>query len=241
MESVKAVFFDLDNTLCDYWASSRQALTDVMDMVGGCYPGRDMDTMRRDYFRVSREAQAAAGSPGFLHDFSRAERFAAMLHRHEIRDEELATRLADLFESQIIARLTLFNDALPVLDTLKPRMYIGVLSNGHSAVQREKLAALNIGHYFERVFISEEIGIAKPDPAIFGHVLEATGFAPSEVAYVGDSQDQDVPGAQIAGIVSVWLNRRNREPDPAYPLPDHMISTLTEMLPLLGYAEPALR
>lgn len=238
MVGIKAVFFDLDNTLCDYWASSRQALADALDLAVQRHPAADREALRQDYNAISREAQRATGTE-VLSEFGRVQRFSLVLARHNIHDPALAAQLADLFDRQIIARLQPFDDALPVLDALVGRVHLGLVSNGPSAMQREKIAALGIARYFDSIFISEEVGIAKPDPRLFQHILQQTGFLPQDAIYIGDSQDHDVTVAKRSGVRAVWFNRRGRAADPAYPLPDHTVSTLSDFLALLALPQAA--
>ena len=95
------------------------------------------------------------------------------------------------------------------------------------------LRALGIEHRFATVVVSGEVGVAKPDPAVFGLVLGALGVGPERVWHVGDSLEADVAGARAAGLTAVWLNRA-RTPRPAgAPEPDHEISSLAQFTGLL--------
>ncbi|MBI4496758.1 MAG: HAD family hydrolase [Chloroflexi bacterium] len=230
LNGYKAVFFDLDNTLCDYWGSSRQALTLALDLALRHYPALDRETLRRDYFRVQREAELAAGGLGGL---ARRERFAAALSRSGVEDTALAATLADLYEDRLVAGLFLFPDVLAVLDRLAARYTLGLLTNGPGPVQRRKLVALHLGRRFSPIVISEEVGLAKPDPRIFRYALDLAGVRPEQTLFVGDSLDHDVAGARAAGVPVVWLNRRSRELDPAFPTPDYTAADLWAVLLLL--------
>lgn len=236
----KSVLFDLDGTLCDYFGSSRQAMALALTLVAERYPDLDRDKLRRDYFRVQREAQEEAGGPAGSLGLEREARFAAALASSGVSDPELAADLAQCYDEQLVAGLVLFEDAVSALDQVEPHHIMGLLSNGPGPMQRRKLDVLGIGHRFRCTVISEEVGFAKPDPRIFHHALDLVGVRPEEALFVGDTLHLDIPGAQAAGVTAVWVNRRGRDLDPAYPPPDHMVANLLEMLPLLEPRVPAL-
>jgi putative hydrolase of the HAD superfamily len=124
----------------------------------------------------------------------------------------------------------LFADVWPCLDALDP-LPLGVISNGDSAQQRHKLADLWIGERFDTIVISSEIGVHKPDAAIFRHACESAGVAPGDCVFVGDQLDGDARAASAAGMHGIWLNRL-RQFAPGCDV--EMIETLTELPAVLG-------
>ena len=84
---------------------------------------------------------------------------------------------------------------------------LGLVTNGPSDVQRDKIDALGISRHTRAVIISGEHGVAKPDPAIFHVALDALGVGPSVTWFVGDSLDHDIAGALSVGMTALWLNR----------------------------------
>ena len=108
----------------------------------------------------------------------------------------------------------LFPDAIETLDALGC-CRLGVISNGSSARQRQKLASVGILDRFAVVVISEDIGVAKPDPGIFEAACEAVGASPSACVLVGDRLELDALGARDAGLTGVWLDRRGTGGAPA--------------------------
>ena len=88
---------------------------------------------------------------------------------------------------------------------------LGLLTNGPSVHQRDKIRVLGLGQWIEEshVFISAEIGAAKPDIRAFRKVQEALGLDAGHIYYIGDSFANDVAGAKRAGWKAVWLNRRH--------------------------------
>lgn len=97
-----------------------------------------------------------------------------------------------------------------LLDELEARgVRMGIVTNNLVAEQLEKLEQLKLSHYFEMLAISEEVGVAKPDPAIFDVALSRMELGAADVVMIGNSLESDVAGAIAAGIDVVWLDRLN--------------------------------
>ena len=94
----------------------------------------------------------------------------------------------------------------------RARLGVGVISNGRKELQAEKLGILGIARWVSpgAVFVSQAVGLAKPDPALFDYACDHLGTTPGRCIYVGDAWDTDVVGACAAGMPCVWLNRRGR-------------------------------
>jgi putative hydrolase of the HAD superfamily len=99
---------------------------------------------------------------------------------------------------------------------------LGIVTNGDSVQQREKLKALGLTRQFAVVVAAADIGVAKPDPRIFLHAAGQLKVAPANCLFVGDLRDTDALGAAAAGMKGVWLNRGaagKRPPPPGAELP----------------------
>lgn len=101
---------------------------------------------------------------------------------------------------------TLYDDVLRCLSALSNHR-LGVISNGNTNQQKLKLHRLGLEDRFEVVVISEEIGIAKPEPQIFLEACRRASLKPQDCIYVGDDLEVDVLGSQSVGIKAIWLNR----------------------------------
>ena len=111
---------------------------------------------------------------------------------------------------------------------------LAIITNGLSAVQRPRFAASSIGHLFDPVIISDELDVAKPDPAIFDAAFERMGGpAKEEVLLVGDSLSSDMRGGVDYGVDTCWYNPRGT-PRPSGMSITHQIGELGELPPLLG-------
>jgi putative hydrolase of the HAD superfamily len=134
----------------------------------------------------------------------RREAWAHALADQGIDDPALATELGERFAAERRARHHTFEDVPAALDALAGRP-MALVTNGASCLQREKLAASGLGARFGAVVVSGDLGIGKPDGAIFQHALALLGA--DEGVMVGDSLDRDIDGALAAGLDAIWINR----------------------------------
>jgi HAD superfamily hydrolase (TIGR01549 family) len=101
-----------------------------------------------------------------------------------------------------------------LIRSLSERYHLAVVTNGLSEVQRPRLKASAISGLIEKVFISEEIGAAKPEPAFFDAVFREIGVpAKSEVLIIGDSLNADMQGGINCGIDTCWYNPDGKSTD----------------------------
>lgn len=126
--------------------------------------------------------------------------------------------------------VTIFADAPPTLRALRERgIPTAILTNGPSDGQRRKLAATGLRELVDAVFISEELGFAKPDIRAFEHVLGRMEIDPGGGLMVGDSLEDDVMGALAAGMRAALLSRGDAACDRAHVV----VRTLQDVLSLL--------
>lgn len=96
--------------------------------------------------------------------------------------------------------------AVQTLTALAQRYRLCIATNGLAAMQAGRLSQL--APLFERVFVSEEMGLVKPDAAFFAHMLRALGTTADRCLMIGDSLASDIAGANGAGMDCIWFNRR---------------------------------
>lgn len=110
---------------------------------------------------------------------------------------------------------TAFEDVHFTLQTLQQKGHsLGIISNGDYKQQVEKLIALNILQYFKYIFTSSEIGISKPDPAIFQRTVLQLNLEMKECYYIGDRLETDAISSTAAGMHGIWLDRDNLQLTP---------------------------
>jgi putative hydrolase of the HAD superfamily len=123
---------------------------------------------------------------------------------------------------------------LSLLTHLKPRLRIGVVTNGLVEAQQEKIVACKLESFIDFLLTSEEARVKKPDPRLFLLALEKAKTRREDAVVVGDSWTLDVLGAHQAGIRSIWLNRWQE------PCPDASLATELAAFEPLEHALKAL-
>jgi phosphoserine phosphatase len=144
-------------------------------------------------------------APGY-----RTEAWRRALADQDVHDHDLARELGERLGADRRALHETFADAAPALDALKADHALGLVTNGASCWQREKLAASGLADRFEVIVVSGDLETAKPDPAVYAHALRALGAQPADAVMVGDSLRNDVEGPIAAGLRGIWLNRDGR-------------------------------
>ena len=124
--------------------------------------------------------------------------------------------------------------AVELLNALKGRVKMGIITNGFTALQQARLERTGFLGYFDLLVISEQVGHAKPHPAIFDYALNQMGNPPRErVLMVGDNPDSDILGGINAGMATCWLNADGRSL-PEGIAPTWQVTSLNELQRLLG-------
>jgi putative hydrolase of the HAD superfamily len=137
----------------------------------------------------------------------RAATWRDALADQDVDDPGLAHSLALRFAAERRSRMWTYPDAAPVLTALAERHPLALVTNGMSCLQREKLAASGLEECFRAVIVSGDLGVGKPDPAVFAAALEALGAPAEGAVMIGDSLKRDIDGALGAGLRAVWINR----------------------------------
>ena len=211
---VEVVFFDIDDTLIDDAAATRAGALGLFERYRDRLTGTDEHLMQRWNALLDLHFERyLRGETSFIGQRRARIRGLFGLTASQMPDSEVDAVDAVERESKKVAR-RLFPDAIETLDALGG-FRLGVISNGSSARQRQKLATVGIVDRFAAVMISEDIGVAKPHPGIFEAACEAAGASPSACVHVGDRLDADALGARDAGLTGVWLDRSGAGGAPA--------------------------
>jgi HAD superfamily hydrolase (TIGR01549 family) len=224
-ELVAVIFFDGDQTLWDFQGLMRRTLAATIKELRRQEPAVEGD-LSVEAFVADREAAAEQlrGKVTSLESI-RLAAFTRSLWRLGIPDARLAERLNDYYLQQRFAGVDLYDDVLPVLETLIRDHTVGLLSNGNSYPER-----VGLERFFTATVFSQDHGVEKPDPRIYA--IAQAAIPGSEYIMVGDSIANDVVAAQRVGWEGIWLNRDRRDP-PAGVRPDAILTDLYELPTLI--------
>ncbi|MDE1465586.1 pyrimidine 5'-nucleotidase [Spartinivicinus poritis] len=142
-------------------------------------------------------------------------------------------QLNSAFLSSMAKICTPLTGAISLLDTIKGKSKLGIITNGFTELQQIRIERTGLKDYFDFVVISEQVGIAKPHRDIFDHALAIMCNPPREyVLMVGDNPGSDILGGINAGLDTCWLNTDNK-PTPEGINPHYEVASLSELESLL--------
>jgi putative hydrolase of the HAD superfamily len=227
----KHLFFDLDHTLWDFDANARETLLELYDTYRLTELGIDsaekfIEVYTDHNHRLWRDYHNGLISKEQL----RSSRFRLTFEHFELPEHLIPHQFEDDYVSICPTKTNLFEGTHEVLSALKTNYKLHIITNGFLESQEMKMSRTNLKQYFDQVFISEVIGLYKPDIALFNHALEAVGAESHQVLMIGDSLEADILGAKNAGIDQVYFNPLS---DPHNYEITYEINKLHELLALL--------
>lgn len=222
-EDIRAVLFDLDETLCERPRRPAERLTAAFDRAG-VEPFFTAD----EYHRLVDEVG------GTDSDVRRRERCFKLLAREYDRDETVGRRVADAYQALTdYTAVEFLPGAEQVLEAFEETYRLGLVTNGGPDTQSPKIDALGIRERFETVVLAGYDTPAKPDPTPFRTAMAELGVSPERTIYVGNSLRSDIAGASASEIRSVWIpygdaERPNRTQNGFEP--DYTLESIEEAL-----------
>lgn len=223
---IRGIFFDLYGTLLVY-GNMKQAWSDWLAAFYGSLKKQGLNIPQETFAQKCDGFFSSAEPVANKNNLTALERRIDALClqlNHKLGTKELRP-IADRIAAAWQAHIFIDPQTVSVLSALKQNKTVGLVSNfDHPPHVRRVLSDNGLGSCFDTVIISGEVGVKKPDPAIFSLGLAQTGLAPNHVLYVGDTQE-DVAGAIAAGMRPILLSRphnRTRGDALDYQTTDHV-------------------
>ena len=232
---VRAVLFDMDDTLFDHRHSSRSGLM-AMQQRYPCFQQTTIDELEQAYILLLEEIhlQVLLGEMNLDQArIVRMERLFAQFDEQSSRATvEEATRM---FREKYQSSRQIVPGTIALLEALRPHVKIGIVTNNILVEQQEKLRYLGLEAHIDALVVSEEVGIVKPEAGIFRVALERLQCSAEETVMIGDAWQNDIIGARAAGIRAIWLNRYGVPcPDPSLASEISAFEPLEAVLALLS-------
>ncbi|MBW5446219.1 HAD-IA family hydrolase [Cohnella sp. CFH 77786] len=220
MNWTRAVLFDLDNTILDRTLTFRRFAESFVDSYLG-----DADTKQDIVERI-----IVLDRDGYK---DKEELFTELLEELPWKVKPSVAELMEYYGREYVNNAVLMDQAREVLQDLKARFKIGLITNGKTRIQYGKIDRLGIRELFDVILVSEEAGVKKPDSRIFEMALERLSLHAEACLYIGDHPANDIEGACKAGMQTIWMQVNQPWRDGLKAKPIHTIRNLAELLPLV--------
>ncbi len=223
---IEFLFLDLDDTILDFHKAERIAISKTISAFGV----EPTEEILHRYHLINKWHWEQLE----LGNLTRAQvlenRFKVLFA--ELGREVDAAQCARTYEKNLSQGHFFLPGAEEAVDSLSKKYRLFLASNGTAVVQKGRMTSANLYRFFEKVFVSQEIGHNKPSRAYFdGCFAQIPGFDPGRAMIVGDSLSSDIKGGINAGIRTVWVNPGHLPSGDIQP--DYEIEALSQLEELL--------
>lgn len=209
----KWIFFDLDDTLFDFSSASLISLMRLWDETPEIRRRfANMDAFLDNYHANNKHMWELHESGQITADFLKGERFRLTIAPERNDDEirKISRQLNDRYLWHLGGCDAPAKGAKELLQEISKKCLVGVLTNGFTEAQYRKLHSSGLDRYIQRMVISDEIGIQKPDSQLFRYAEQATGARPESTIMIGDNPENDVRGALEAGWAAAYYDCKGK-------------------------------
>ena len=226
---IKVVLWDIDGTLLDFERAEEAGIR-------GCFKkynlGECTDEMLEEYKVINRGYWQAMERGEIEKTVLLVKRFEDFLNAYKL-DFSVAAGMNELYQILLGETVVFTPHAWETIQELKGTVLQCAVTNGTKVAQDGKLKNSKLDKEFDYIFISEVVGIEKPNVGFFEEVFRVIGqYAPEEVLIVGDSLTSDIQGGVNAGIKTCWFNPKGVENTSALK-PDYEIKDVSEVLEIV--------
>lgn len=206
MKQIQHVFFDLDRTLWDFETNSRVTLEELFAAFRlEALVQTDAEHFIREYKRINELFWNDYRDGSITKEDMRYARFEVALAFFGVDDKELAAEFGQAYIDRSPYKTSVVEGAFELLDHLRHRYGLHIITNGFREVQHIKLSESGLLPYFDQIVISELVGYRKPSVEVFRFAENAAGSTPENSIMIGDHYEADILGALNAGWKAVLL------------------------------------
>ena len=203
---IQAILWDVDATLLDFHAAERTA---ILKLFRQFHLGECTEEMLQRYANINRGYWERLERGELTRDQVLVGRFQEFFE-HEGLDVSAAPVFNEAYQQALGDTIVYCDDSYQIIDSLRGKVKQYVVSNGTIVAQEKKLRLSGLGALMDGIFLSEELGVEKPNKAFFDKVFEEIGDMDRDtVLIVGDSLTSDIRGGNNAGIRTCWYNPGN--------------------------------
>jgi putative hydrolase of the HAD superfamily len=205
------LFIDLDDTLWDIHQNGKECLEEIYHdyRYEKFYP--TFEDYYNVYFPNNLRLWGMYANGEIKKNELTIERFLAPVRSFGIDDAAYAKKLSDDFLDRTTRKTRLIDGTIELLEYLKPKYKMHILSNGFREVQFKKIDNSGLRPYFDTIILSEDAGINKPHVDMFTYALKNTNSRRNQTIMIGDSWSNDIVGARNSRIAQIWFNPEGNE------------------------------
>lgn len=231
MQRYKNLFIDLDDTIYDFSSASREAFMETYELL---HYDRFFDSFNH-YYSIyepyNLELWHIYGEGKITKEELNKRRYSYPLEVVGIKDQELADTFCREALGRIPTKNKLIDGAIELLEYLRPKYNMYILSNGFKELQSHKMRTVGIDKYFDALILSEDIGVNKPNRELYEYALEKTGSKLEESIMIGDMFETDIVGAANIGMKQIYFNPKKKESHTFAPT--YMVTELLQIKDIL--------
>ena len=209
MKQIEHVFFDLDHTLWDFEKNSDLTFQKVFKINN---LNIDLDTFLKvykplnlEYWKLYREEKVTKSEL----------RYGRLKNTFDAINYTVSDELINVIAKEYIDYLAdfnyLFDGTFELLDYLKGKYKLHIITNGFEEIQNKKMINSNIFHYFNKIITSESVGVKKPNPKVFNYALKLAKADNENSIMIGDNLEADIEGALNIGMKAIYCNFENNK------------------------------
>ncbi|MGG4341711.1 HAD family hydrolase [Paenibacillus lautus] len=220
MKDLKAVIFDLDNTLLNRMKTFHNFTISFVEHYFG-----HLSNTEEIIDRIIELDQ-----DGYK---DKNELFIELLEELTWNEKPMLNELLDYYSKHYVSNACLMEGAIEVIERVRNSYKIGLITNGKTLIQYGKMDKLGIRGYFDFILVSEEVGVKKPNARIFEMALERLNLPADQCVYVGDHPVKDIEGAGKAGLNTIWIQVNQPWNEDVTIRPNYIISHLRDLAGIL--------
>ncbi|MCR5636190.1 MAG: YjjG family noncanonical pyrimidine nucleotidase [Clostridiales bacterium] len=226
------IFIDIDDTLFDFSKAERASLENLFNKHGLPFDDEFLSKYRKHNLKLWQDIEKGVYTTADLSEL----RFDTLVDKERFSSHEDYLKFSDGYIEELACCPFVFDDAKPMLDKLYGKCNMYIVTNGVTRVQYNRLKASGFDRYFNKIFISEEIGLQKPLKKFFEYIFREENITDkSRCIILGDSLTSDMQGGRNAGITTCRIVR-NKKIKPN-SLCDYQITGLDEFVSLVMQGE----
>ena len=206
MQRYKNLFIDLDDTIYDFSTAAKESFQETYELL---QYGRFFDSFEHYlsiYEPYNLELWRIYGEGRITKEELNRQRYSYPLKVVGVDDQKLADTFCREALGRIPTKGPLMPGAIELLEHLRPKYRMFILSNGFKELQSHKMRTAGIDRYFDRLILSDDIGVNKPNRELYEHALQITGSVLEESIMIGDMFDTDIVGAANIGMDQIYYN-----------------------------------